>query len=178
MQKSLSLWQLAGFIFTLAAGTLLHFLYDWTNQSILFAPFSAVNESVWEHMKLLFFPMFLFALVENQRFGEQYEHFWCAKLAGILLGLILIPVLFYTYTGVFGVSLHWANIGIFFLASAAAYLLETRLLRHNRIFCHSPQAALFVLCLLALAFMVFTFVHPYIPLFEEPTASVFGFCPF
>ena len=59
MKKSLNLWQLAGFIFTGVAGVLLHFLFEWTGKSIFVAPFAAVNESIWEHMKLLFVPMFL-----------------------------------------------------------------------------------------------------------------------
>ena len=62
MKRSLSIWQFAGFTFTAVLGTLLHFLYEWT-QMIAFAPFSAVNESTWEHMKLLFIPMFLLAII-------------------------------------------------------------------------------------------------------------------
>ncbi len=178
MQKSLNLWQLGGFIFTVIAGTLLHFLYDWTNQSILFAPFSAVNESVWEHMKLLFFPMFLFALVESKAFEEHYPNFWCVKLIGILSGLILIPVLFYTYTGAFGVSFDWVNIGIFVLAAAVSYFLEAQLLKREQRSCGAPQGALLILFLLVLAFVIFTFAPPALPLFEEPDTSAFTFCPF
>ncbi|MBE7055804.1 MAG: hypothetical protein E7392_06810, partial [Ruminococcaceae bacterium] len=65
MKKTVSRWQLAGFIFTGIAGVILHFLFDWTGGSVLVAPFSAVNESIFEHMKLLFFPMLLFAFVER-----------------------------------------------------------------------------------------------------------------
>lgn len=43
MKNLLKRWQIAGFIFTGIAGVLLHFLYDLTGQSILVAPFSAVN---------------------------------------------------------------------------------------------------------------------------------------
>jgi len=125
MKKSLSLWQFAGFIFTAIAGVLLHFLYDWSNQSALAAPFSAVSESIWEHMKLLYVPMFSFALVERQFIGDKYENYWCAKLVGILLGLTLIPVLYYSYTGIFGVQLACINITIFFIAAATTYLFET-----------------------------------------------------
>ena len=79
MKKSLLLWQLAGFVFTSAAGTLLHFVYEWSSQSILFAPFSAVNESIWEHMKLLFFPMLIFAFAESHYIGRQYPSFWYVR---------------------------------------------------------------------------------------------------
>ncbi len=170
MKKSLNLWQIAGFIFTGAAGVLLHFLFDWTRGSILIAPFSAVNESIWEHMKLLFFPMFLFAIIENRYFKED---FWCIKLIGIVTGTVLIPILYYTINGVFGPVPDWVNIAIFFASAAAAYILETKLFKTG-INCKYPVAALVVLCLIALLFAVFTFAPPHIPLFREPIAGGYG----
>ena len=168
MKNSMSRWQLAGFFFTSIAGILLHFLYEWTNQSIFVAPFSAVNESTWEHMKLLFFPMFLFALVQRFFMPNVPDNFWYVKLAGILLGLILIPTTYYTYTGISGTSLDWINIGIFFITVAITYLFETRLFRHNTFACKGPLFALLILCLIALTFIILTFVPPKIPLFEPP----------
>ena len=61
MKRNFSLWQFAGFALSSLAGTLLHFLYDWTGNLVAVAPFSGVNESTWEHMKLLFWPLFIFA---------------------------------------------------------------------------------------------------------------------
>ena len=165
MKKSLYIWQFAGFLFTCIAGVLLHFLYDWSGQSLLVALFSAVNESIWEHMKLLFFPMFLFALIQNEYSNEKYDNFWCVKLAGILTGVILIPVLYYTYTGVFGRSVHWVNIFIFFISAAISYLIEIKVLRHDGGFCILPKIAESVLYLVAFLFMLFTFMPPQIPLF-------------
>ena len=128
MKKLLSAWQVAGFIFTGIAGVILHFLFDWTNESIIVAPFSAVNESIFEHMKLLFFPMFVFALIESRYIGMEHKNFWCVKLIGIVLGVGLIPVLYYTIRGVFGIIPDWVNIAIFFLTAAYSYLIETKLL--------------------------------------------------
>ena len=109
MKQAFSLWQLVGFALTTLGGTLLHFLYDWTGGSILVSPFSEVNESTWEHMKLLFWPMFLFALVQRLFFKNQ-KNYWCVKLIAILLGLALIPVLFYADNGVFDKFSDWINI--------------------------------------------------------------------
>ena len=50
MQKRLLRWELIGFAFTGAVGTLLHFVYEWTGGNPLIAAFCAVNESTWEHM--------------------------------------------------------------------------------------------------------------------------------
>ena len=96
MKQKILLWQLMGFAVTSLGGTLLHFLYEWLGEAVWIAPFSGVNESTWEHMKLLFWPMLIFAVIESF-FFEEREDFWCVKMRGILLGLILIPIIFYTY---------------------------------------------------------------------------------
>ena len=54
-------WPLTGFLTTAVLGTLAHFAYRWSDGALLAGVFCAVNESVWEHMKLLFFPVFLFS---------------------------------------------------------------------------------------------------------------------
>ncbi len=174
LKKSLKLWQIGGFIFTAIGGVLLHFLYDWMNQSVIAAPFSAVNESIWEHMKLLFFPMFVFALIEYKSAGKSFENFWCAKLTGIITGVILIPVLYYTYTGALGVHADWFNIVIFFIAAGVTYSLENLLLKSQMNFCKSSSLAFWVLCLVAALFVVRTFVQPKIPLFQDPTTGNYG----
>ena len=173
MKKSIGLWQLMGFAVTALGGTLLHFLYDRLNGAFWIAPFSGINESTWEHMKLLFWPTFLYAVVQSFFFGNRKD-FWCIKLRGILLGLTLIPVIFYTYNGVIGKSPDWLNITIFFVSAAAAYLYETRFLRAERTDCPSPKAALGLLCVLALLFVIFTFATPRIGIFRDPLTGSFG----
>ncbi len=172
-QRDIGVWQFFGFAATSLLGTLLHFLYDWT-ESRAVALFSAVNESTWEHMKLLFFPMLLFTLVQGIFFHHGYPNFWCVKLRGILLGLLLIPTLFYTLQGVFGQTPDWVNIGIFFVAAAATYRTETKALKMNGSRCRYAKIALLLLLLLALIFFVFTFLPPHIPLFRDPIDGQYG----
>ena len=175
INKHASAWQIAGFLFTSVAGTLLHFLFDWTGENIVVGLFSAVNESIWEHMKLIFFPMLLFALAEYRFWGMDVPGFWRVKLAGIALALALIPTLYYTYTGALGISADWFNITIFFLAAGAAFWLEARLFDRKRS-CQMPAIVAFaLLCLIALAFFVLTFFTPHIPLFQDPLTGTYGY---
>ena len=167
MKQTSSIWQAAGFAATTFGGTLLHFLYDWTGGSILVAPFSGVNESTWEHMKLLFWPLLLFALVQRLFFKEQVNY-WCVKLGEILLGLALIPALFYTYNGVFGPSPDWINIAIFYITAALVFLFERWAFRKNGLLCKYPWLALAAICLIGVLFVVFTFAPPQLPLFRDP----------
>ncbi len=173
MHKNLSLWQFAGFSLTSLGGTVLHFLYDWTGESVLIAPFSGVNESTWEHMKLLFFPLFVFALIQS-RFFKEYKSFWCVKAIGITVGLLAIPALFYTYNGAFGKSPDWFNITIFFIATALAFFVEWQLFKKKALRCRSPHMAFFVLCFIGALFVIFTFATPKLPLFEDPLSHTYG----
>ena len=172
-QKSIGLWQLIGFAVTSLVGTILHFLYEWLGNSLLVAPFSGVNESTWEHMKLLFWPMFLFAIVQSFFFKEE-KSYWCVKLKGILYVIILIPILFYTYNGVIGKSPDWINIAIFFISAAAAYIYETRRFKDENTSCKRPKLALGALCIVALLFVIFTFATPEIGIFKDPLTGNYG----
>ncbi|MBQ9744684.1 MAG: hypothetical protein IJW19_06115 [Clostridia bacterium] len=172
MKRSVDLWQLVGFAVTSLVGTILHFLYDWT-QSIWVAPFSGVNESTWEHMKLLFWPMFIFAVIQSLFFRDRKE-FWCVKLKGILLGLILIPVIFYTYNGVIGPSPDWFNIAIFFISSAIVYIYETLQFHNETTACNDPRLPICLLCVIAVLFIVFTFATPEIGIFKDPLTGTYG----
>ena len=173
MKRSIGLWQLMGFAVTSLLGTLLHFLYDWLGGAWWIAPFSGVNESTWEHMKLLFWPMFIFAIIQTFFFSDN-KSFWCIKLRGISLGLVSIPVIFYTYNGVIDKSPDWLNIAIFFVAAALSYIYETRKFNEEDVACKNPKASLVILCLIALFFVAFTFITPEIGIFKDPLTGAYG----
>lgn len=175
MKKVIPYCQVAGFLFTAVLGTFFHFLFDLTHGNIFAALVSGVNESIWEHTKLLFYPMLLFAAIEYFFWGNDIQAFWCIKLLGALSGLILIPVFYYTYTGILGISSHWINIGIFFLVAGITFFLETKLFQKNFSCAVSPSVALLCLVLISTLFTIFTFSPPYIPFFQDPLSGNYGF---
>lgn len=173
MKQPTKLWQLSGFTVTSFLGTMLHFLYDWLGKVTWIAPFSAVNESTWEHMKLLFWPMFIFSIIQSFFFKERKD-FWCVKLKTIILGLTLIPAIFYTYTGVIGKSPDWINIAIFFVSAAIAYIYEARIFTSQNTSCRYKKLALLLICIIALLFVLFTFITPEINIFRDPLTNTYG----
>ena len=172
MKNNLGIWQFAGFTASVALGTLLHFLFEWTGAYAV-APISAVNESTWEHMKILFFPMLLFAAVQYAFFREEFSGFWWIKLIGIVVGTVSIPVLFYTYNGAFGKTPDWLNITFFFISAGLAYLVEYWLFKKG---ISLPKAwlALALLLVIAAVFVAFTFYPPKLPLFQDPITGKYG----
>ena len=173
MKRDVLWWQAAGFAATAVGGTLLHFLYEWSGKSLWVAPFAAVNESTWEHTKLLYFPAMVFALVQSF-FFRDYPHFWWVKLAGTALGLFLIPALFYLYNGAVGPSPDWLNISFFFLSVAGVFLLEWTLFGQGGSSPGHPCIPQGILLAFGVLFAVLTFATPHLPLFRDPLTGTYG----
>ena len=173
MIHKMALWQKIGFFFTVGFGVLLHFLYEWSNNLVWIAPFSGVNESTWEHMKLLFFPAFIFAIIQSFFFKDRND-FWYIKLKGTVLGLVLIPVIFNLFNGIIGKSTDWINIMIFVVSVASLYIYETKLFdKYNELHL-SNKSSIFIFILIAILFGVFTFYTPHLEIFLDKSSNSYG----
>jgi hypothetical protein len=97
-RKSVLIWELSGIVFLIVVGSLLHFTFDWSNRLPLVGVFSAVNESVWEHLKLGFWSLLLFSSIEYWFIRHGTNNFLLAKSLGIVILQGVILSVFYTYT--------------------------------------------------------------------------------
>ncbi len=165
--KQLKNYTIIGIIFVLITGTLAHFLYDWSGKNNIIELFTPVNESVWEHMKLLFFPMFLYSLIMIFKFKESHPCIVSSLCFGILIGTLLIPVFFYTYTYILGKNIFILDIGTFILSVIIAFLISYKFSQSCIL---KPYT--FLLCILVgivfICFTVFTIYPLDIMIFKEP----------
>ena len=173
MAKKLKRWEIAGFIFVVALGTLGHFLYDLTGNNPLVGKFFAVNESTWEHLKLLFFPYVLFMLAEWFYIGKNYKSFAFSKALGVLAGMLFIVAAFYTYTGVLGRSIDFVNIAIFVIGAAISFWASYMLLSGGSKITFTLPSVI-TLTIIAVLFVLFTTNPPQIGLFKDPVTGKFG----
>lgn len=159
-------------IFVMILGTLLHFTYEWSGNNQFIASFSAVNESTWEHLKLLFFPMLLTTIIGFFYLEKSCPNYWCARLFGILTAILFTIVLFYTYTGIIGTNFAFVDISIFFFAVILGELVSYKVLVSS-FDCNSSVALVGIILLLA-CFIIFTYFTPEIGLFKDPVTGLFG----
>lgn len=167
MRNKLLHYTIAGIIFTSIAGTLAHFLYDRSGNIPLIGLFTPVNESVWEHMKLLFFPMLLYFLFERLMQEKYPSSLACANAASILIGIALIPALFYTYSGILGDHYAAIDISIFYLSVILAFILRN-ILSKKRISKTNCQWLTASILLILVCFIVFTYSPPDLGIFQIP----------
>lgn len=167
-------WELLGILLVFFSGSALHFAFEWCGRTPLVAPFAAVNESVWEHLKLAFWPSVAYASMEYCFFGRHMANFVIAKAVGIALMPLTIVLLFYCYTALVGHHVLWLDILIFFIAVAAGQLASCEML-----IVAWPQGrwrmlGLIALVLLAVGFAVFTFWAPRLAIFRDSTTGTYG----
>ena len=166
--NKLKCYTITGILFVLATGILLHFAYEWSGNNRIIGFYSAVNESTWEHMKLVFFPMLLYSLYMNKKLFNEYPCVTAALLSGILFGTLLIPVIFYTYSGILGQNLSILNISTFVTGVLISFFAVYKWSISCGLEDFLDSLVILVLCL-AVCFLLFTYNPPTIGIFIDPT---------
>ncbi len=163
----LKIGTILGILLVIIAGTLFHFVFEWSGNNPLVGLFFPVNESTWEHMKLSFFPMLLYSFFMNQKLKEEYPCITPSLLIGTLLATFLIPVLFYTYTGILEGNFFVLDIATYILSIVIAFLAVYKLtLTCNTYF--SVSFLILMVIIIAVCFLVFTYFPPKLGLFADP----------
>ncbi|MDD4211382.1 MAG: DUF6512 family protein [Clostridia bacterium] len=165
--KKLFLAELIGLIWGVLASFLFHFLYDLTNQNIIISLIAPINESVWEHTKLLVFPFLIYAVIECFVLKPKHcNDFWSTKLIGATLNIPLLAIIYYSYSGVLGEHFVVIDIIIALILVTFSYFISYKLLSLNHKFKHKKIIVYLGLTII-FAFFVFTFYPPHIGWFAS-----------
>lgn len=165
--KSIKAFAIFGVIFTFVLGSLLHFVYDLSGNNYYVGFFTPVNESVWEHLKLLFYAWIIYGFICFPLLKNEVNNYWLSIALGTLLGNLFIVIFFYTYTGIIGHSILFLDIFSFLIACIiAAYTFYKLLSAPDYGFVYQ-LLGIFIIISVALLFAYFTY-HPLdLPLFVD-----------
>lgn len=167
--KKIRNWQIVAVLFTLVLGTLLHFTYEWSGNNQIVGTFSAINESTWEHLKLLFFPMLIFAIFEGINIYKETNNYIEAKTIGIIFGMLFITVFFFTYTGIIGTNFAVLDIGSFFVGVILSEVIAYKIMQMKSFSTNKTKTiSIILISILVLCFIFFTFNTPNINYFRDP----------
>ncbi|MCX8151328.1 MAG: DUF6512 family protein [Candidatus Bathyarchaeota archaeon] len=166
--------EIAGTIFIILLGIALHFTYSLSNSNPLVGLFSAVNESVWEHLKLAYWPAMFWTLITTIFSRKKVNNFLAARAIGALIMVTFIPAVFYSYTTFTGESILAIDITSFFAAVIVGQLVSYRLFRFRKLPLIITVTTSAALVMLATSFIVFTFYPPHLPIFQDTTTGNYG----
>ena len=145
-------------------GFLNHFLYQLSGGAPFVALFCPVNESVWEHLKLIFFPILFVSIAEYLRYRPETVRYFHFRFLAVLCAIGATVTLFYTYTGITGKNFLIIDILIFVISILFGFYMDAYFYRKS--IRKTSQAATFSLWIItSLFYFVFTCFPPDIPLF-------------
>nr|MDO8113898.1 DUF6512 family protein [Candidatus Sigynarchaeota archaeon] len=180
MDKTILKWEMWGFIIAFVAGTLLHFTFEWTRNWVPIAVIAAVNESTWEHLKIAFWPMFIWACIEWKIFkvkGVKAENYVIGKAIGIYSTPLLIIAMFYSYLALGGIDSLAYDIGIFAASIFVGQVISALILSLKAWPSWTRLAGIIALIFAAACFSLFTYLPPQNILFLDPESGLYGIIP-
>ena len=164
-------WIVIMSIIVIGLGVLLHYTYEWSGENGFVGTFSSVNESVWEHLKLLFYPLIIACLIQFAFLRQN--NLGPGIMFGVISGMLLIVAMFYTYIGAFTHPDSYVaiDITIFIISSILAVIVATAFFSVNSYDTSYQILSFIVVLMILILFIVFTFNPPDVPLFVPPPES-------
>jgi hypothetical protein len=168
MKYKILLWEIGAFIFIGTVGAALHFTYELSDfSSNVVAYFSAVNESTWEHLKMVFFPGLVFAIVQYTYVRDVANNYLVAKVASLFLMPFVIVVGWYMYAPAIGRSIFPVDLALFYVAAAVGTIASYKIQKMPPLDMTYRRGAMGGVVVMFLAFSTFTYMPPRMFLFEH-----------
>jgi hypothetical protein len=174
MNKKSLKWEAGGVIFVFLVGALLHFVFEWSGDSVIVGAIASVNESVWEHFKQGFWPMFLFACIEYRFLRLDTRNFFAAKGLAVYLIPLLTGILFYSYSAIIGHEILIVDILIFLLAIIVGQFVSYKIMLLKPLPEFLNRLGVGLIIVLALILVSFTFFPPHLPIFLDHNTGMYG----
>lgn len=169
-------WILLGIPFLFLIGACFHFLFELSNKLTIVGTISAVNESVWEHGKMILLPVIcwwsIYYAVNRNKYSININKWFTGLLIALVASLIISPVIFYFYTQAFGIQFLVIDIFILLLSFLVGQCLGLHFYRHAKGI--NAYISITIIVLIFISFVVFTFNPPHLPIFFDSSAGKYG----
>ncbi len=157
-----------------ALSAFLHVAYRLSGQSIIVAVFASVNESVWEHVKILVIPFLFWSIAEYYLLKPHIKRLIVARCAGTLAIMLLTICFFFIYSGIWGSSVLWIDITAAFLWIACGEIVSIRIINSDMNVRDIFPISAALLCLIIVMLLCFSVSPPKIGLFRDPVTQLYG----
>ncbi|QUH27093.1 DUF6512 family protein [Serpentinicella alkaliphila] len=165
-------FEIAGIFIIFIMSFLLHELYDMTGQNIIVGVFAPINESIWEHMKMGFFAVIFYSMIEYYFIRGISNNFFLAKGILVILLPAMIAIGHIVYTTILGRHIVLIDIINLFIWIGIGQLISYKILTLEKNYLTLNKTCLVFIIFMMLAYIVFTFVQPNLSIFQEPKTSI------
>ena len=167
-------------IISILIGVGLHFIYDLLNKPFIIGLFTPVNESIWEHLKLVLIPITTFGIFYNIIYIKEQNklyNLWYFITKSIILSMLIIIFGHYGYKFIFKEVPGLINIIIYILSMIVAFYIIYSNLKNNNSdnkINNKNHIGIITLLIINILFIIFTIYPPQVELFKDPINNTFG----
>jgi len=155
-----------------------HFDYELSGNSIIVGLFNPINESVWDHLKFMFFPNLLWWIIMyyiQKRYCEINLKKWIiASAISLVIAPLMVIFMFYSYTGALGIESVIIDIALVFICYYVALKLALHIYLYVNPNISKVAISIFLIALIFFLFIIFTFNPPHYPIFFDTTTGTYG----
>lgn len=167
-----------GILFISLLGIPMHYLYSLCGNSPIIAMIAPVNESIWEHLKLSVLPTIIWwslsYIILSKKTSINFSRWFFAFVIALVVCTLTIASFYYSYTGILGIHLLALDFFSYFLGVTLAQLAAMHIYKYAKITPFLFYLSALIFALLMIAFIVFTFNPPRLPLFKDPLTGKYG----
>ncbi|MFW9865062.1 MAG: DUF6512 family protein [Candidatus Thorarchaeota archaeon] len=174
MKNKVLVWEILGAAFIIILGSLFHFVFEWTGYWEPIGGFFPVNESVWEHLKLPYWPLVIFSLIEYRIVSDESKNFIMSKAAASILSITTIIVVFYSYTALLRIELLIVDILSFIFGVVLGQYVSYKILTAKKFDNWIIIFSWIIIIAFGTIFVLFTYFPPQIPIFQDPESGLYG----
>lgn len=173
VNKKVKTLSIVSFFIISILGTLFHFAYEFLGENLVLGAIFAVNESVWEHLKILVIPMFICTIYEYIILKEKSDNIFFALVLKVIISMLFVIGVFYTYTSILGNNIPLVDITTFFIAVLIGQIIWYNAINHN-ISKKLNNISLIILIIILLSFIIFTYSPLKFDIFRDNTDKTYG----
>ncbi len=155
-----------------------HFAYDLSGKNLIVGLFNPVNESVWEHLKFMFFPFILWwvaiYLLKNKKCEIPLNTWIVSAVASLIVAPLSVVLLFYSYTGALGIESVFIDILLVFVCYFIALCVAYHSLKYSEPNTWVVILSVTVIAVIFIVFITYTFDPPLLPIFYDTITKTYG----
>lgn len=171
-KKLLKRWSIAATIFMMLIGTLSHFAYEFSGNNCIVGIFTPLSESVWEHLKLAFYPLLIFSILDWFFIKDIANNYFIGKALGIITCSLFIVIVFYAYNYFVHHSIIFVDISLFFIGCILSQIVCYKIFTHKSLGINIEVLGIVLIILQISLFTIFTFNPPKnLDLFKNPVEA-------
>lgn len=166
--------KIVGVIISFILAIIFHFIYGWVPNSVI-SVIAPVNESIWEHMKLIVTPSIIFSIFEYFIYKKkdiEFNNFILSYAISSILGIIVYLLLYIPLNDIFGHKAYIA-ISLLFLILIFVQIVSYYIMNKSNIK-QSSDVGILLILIIYFAFGYLTYHPPKINLFYDYMNKGYG----